>query len=841
MRLFWSNYKVYKIFWRNYTETFFFSFIKSITIFCKMNIKTYILSIISLLLFASLSHAQVKIHGKVIDTENKPLEFVTVRIAGTAIGVITNMDGDYSLSTASQDTIHVIFSSIGYREEKRTLIDAKGDIALNMRMEQQSKKLQEVEVTEFKKQTGAMQKLDHDAYKLAPDVSGGSVESLLMTMAGVNSSNEMSSQYSVRGGSYDENSVYINGIEVYRPQLISSGQQEGLSIINPDMVGEIGFSTGGFSAEYGDKMSSVLDITYREPQAFEGSLSLSLMGGSFAIGQSSKKFSQLHGIRYKRNASLLSSMETKGEYDPNYFDYQTYLTYKLNKKWKISFLGNIAVNNYKFVPVNRETNFGTSTDAKQFKVYFDGQEKDKFETYFGALSLNYKPSKSSDFTFLASRYLTNELVTYDISGEYWLDQAGTTGGGNADNAIGGELGVGRYHEHARNRLKASVFALALKGNTAINYHNISYGLSFNHENIHDRSREWELRDSAGYSLPSTGDAVNVIYNLSSRQDFSTNRLAFFMQDTYKLNTDFGLFSFNGGLRFSYWDFNKEFLVSPRVNVGFVPEANSHFAFRLATGLYYQSPFYKEYRRPIEDASGNTFIKLNDNIKSQRSFQIILGSDYTFRAMGRPFKFSAELYYKSLSELIPYEIDNLKIVYTGLNQSKGYTTGLDMKLFGQFVPGTDSWISFSLMKTQEDLNGIKVPRPTDQRYSFGLYFTDYFPKFPKLKFSLRGIFSDGLPVTPPRSSRDKGYFRTPEYKRVDVGLSYALLSPLKEGENRTGFLRHFKSIWLGFDVFNLLDISNVSSYYWVTDVNEIQYAVPNYLTRRQFNVRLTIDF
>ncbi len=806
-----------------------------------MNARRYIFVLICILCSTSALLGQVRIHGKVIDGENKPLEFVTVGIEGTAIGVMTNQDGDYSMSAAQRDTMNIVFKCIGYQEEKRTLVDANGDITLNMRMIKVTKNLQEVEVTEFRKQTGSIQKLDHSAYMLAPDVSGGSVESLLMTMAGVNSSNEMSSQYSVRGGSYDENSVYINGIEVYRPQLISSGQQEGLSIINPDMVGEIGFSTGGFSAEYGDKMSSVLDITYREPQAFEGSLSLSLMGGSLAIGQSTKNFSQLHGVRYKRNASLLSSMETKGEYDPNYFDYQTFLTYNLNNKWKVSFLGNIAVNNYRFKPVNRETNFGTSNDAKQFKVYFDGKEKDKFETYFGALSLNYRYSKSSDFTLLASGYLTNELVTYDISGEYWLDQAGTTGGGNSDNAIGGELGVGRYHEHARNRLKASVFSLALKGNTSLNYHNISYGISFNHENIHDRTREWELRDSAGYSLPHTSDAVNVIYNLSSRQDFSTNRVAFYLQDTYKLMTSMGLFSINGGIRFSYWDFNKEFLVSPRFNVGFVPESNSHFAFRFATGLYYQSPFYKEYRQPLADSYGNSVIKLNNGIKSQRSFHLILGSDYTFRAIGRPFKFSAEMYYKRLSDLIPYEIDNLKIVYTGKNESSGYTAGIDMKLFGQFVSGTDSWISFSLMKTQEDLNGIKVPRPTDQRYSFGLYFTDYFPKFPKLKFSLRGIFSDGLPVTPPRSSRDKGYFRTPEYKRLDIGLSYALLSPLKEGESRGGFLHYIKSVWVGVDVFNLLDISNVSSYYWVTDVNEIQYAVPNYLTRRQFNVRLTVDF
>ena len=802
--------------------------------------KRYIIPFFICVIVALSGFSQVKIHGKVIDEENKPLEFATVRIHKTALGTNTNLDGDYSISTAEIDTIDIVFSCIGYKTEKRQLIKAKGDIILNMRMLKTAKELQEINVTEYKKQTGSMIKIDRDSYKFAPDVSGGSVEAMLTTMAGVNSTNEMSSQYSVRGGSYDENSVYINGIEIYRPQLISSGQQEGLSIINPDLVGEVKFSTGGFSAEYGDKMSSVLDIMYREPQTFEGSVSMSLMGGSFALGQNLGKFSQLHGVRYKQNASLLSSMETKGEYDPNYFDYQTHLAYKLNKKFKVSFLGNIAINNYNFKPVNRTTNFGTSQDAKQFTVYFDGQEKDKFETYFGAISLNYNHSKSSNFTLLASGYLTNELVAYDISGEYWLDQAGTTG--SSSDAVGGELGVGRYHEHARNRLKASVYSLSLKGNTGLAGHSLSYGVSFNHEKIHDRSREWELRDSAGYSLPSTGDAVHVIYNLSSRQDFASNRVAFFAQDTYKINSSLGLFSFNGGVRLSYWDFNKELLLSPRVNVSFIPEANNSFALRFATGLYYQSPFYKEYRMPVVDTDGNTIITLNKDIKSQRSLQFILGGDYTFRALDRPFKLSAELYYKHLSNLIPYEVDNLKIVYSGLNETTGYTAGLDMKLFGQFVPGTDSWISFSLMKTQESLNGINVPRPTDQRYSFAMYFTDYFPNIPKLKFSLRGIFSDGLPTTAPQSSRDVGYFRAPAYKRVDAGLSYALLSPLKEGDaQRAGFLKHIKSIWLGVDIFNLLDISNVSSYYWVTDVNEIQYAVPNYLTRRQFNLRLSVDF
>ncbi|WP_300859327.1 TonB-dependent receptor plug domain-containing protein, partial [uncultured Duncaniella sp.] len=658
---------------------------------------------------------------------------------------------------------------------------------------------------------------------------------LITTMAGVTGSNEMSSQYSVRGGSYDENSVYINGIEVYRPLLITSGQQEGLSVINPDLVGAIGFSTGGFPAEYGDKMSSVLDITYRQPESFEGSLSASLMGASLSIGQGSKKFSQLHGIRYKRNSSLLSSMDTKGEYDPTFFDYQTNINWQLTPKFKLSLLGNISVNHYKFTPQNRTTTFGTTADAKQFTVYFDGHEKDRFETYFGAISLDYRLSRSTNLQFLGSAYLTDELVAYDISGEYWLDQAGTSN-------IGGELGVGRYHEHARNRLKASVLSLALKGETAINpRHTLTYGLNIQGENIMDRSREWELRDSAGFSLPSDGVNLRMVYNLASHHDLSSTRFSAFAQDAWKINTAAGFLTLNAGLRLSYWSFNKELLLSPRVTVGFIPEKSPSWAFRFATGLYYQSPFYKEYRVPVSDDKGNQTIELNTDIKSQRSFHIIAGTDYTFRALNRPFKLSGELYYKALSDLVPYEIDNLKIVYSGLNESSGYATGLDLKLFGQFVPGSDSWISFSLMKTSETLHGVKVPRPTDRSYSLGLFFTDYFPKFPKLKFALRGIFMDGLPSTAPRSSRDKSYFRMPPYKRVDIGLSYALLSPLKESESRYGFARHFKSVWLGVDVFNLLDIANVASYYWVTDVNDIQYAVPNYLTRRQLNLRLTIDF
>lgn len=803
-----------------------------------MNItkRLYILSL--LLLIASAGYAQVKIFGKVIDAEEQPIEFATVRIAGTAVGATTGLDGSYNLSVAESDTIEIIFTCIGYKEHKQKLISPSGNVNVNAKLFKTTRELEAIEVTEYKKQTGGMQTLDAGQLKVGPNASGNAVEGLLTTIAGVSSKDEMSSQYSVRGGSYDENSVYINGIEVYRPQLISSGQQEGLSIINPSLVGSIEFSTGGFSAEYGDKMSSVLDITYRQPESFEGNVAASLMGAEAAIGQSTGKFSQLHGIRYKRNTTLLSSLETKGEYDPSFFDYQTNLRLKLNDQWNISFLGNIAMNNYKFTPKTRSTSFGTSQNVKEFTVYFDGKERDRFETYFGALELNYDVNKSTGFTLLASGFLTNELVAYDISGEYWLDEAGTNDG---ENSVGGEIGVGKYLEHSRNRFQAGVFTLGLKGHTSLNRHNLQYGLEYRNQQIYDRTSEWEQRDSAGYSLPNIDNKLEMIYNLTSKHDLTTNKLSWYAQDTYRLMVNAGLFTFNGGLRMSHWDFNNEFLVSPRISIGYIPEFNNSLSFRLSGGLYYQSPFYKEFRETKTDENGNSYAELNRDIKSQRSIQLILGGDYTFRALDRPFKITAEAYYKKLDDIIPYELDNLKIVYSGRNEADGFIAGIDFKFFGQFVPGTDSWFSFSLMKTQENLNGVKVPRPTDQRYSFGVFFNDYFPKFPKLKFSLKGIISDGFPMTPPQVSRDVSYFRAPAYKRLDIGFQYQLVGGEKDGVRPYNFWRHFKSIWIGVDVFNLFDFSNVSSYYWVTDVNNIQYAVPNYLTRRQFNVNLSVAF
>lgn len=798
-----------------------------------MNKITFVL-IVLLVGIIPAAAQNVKISGKIIDQEDKPIEFATVRIGGTAVGTNTNLEGGYMLSIAPRDTLELIFTAIGYRSVKRTLVDAKGDITLNVKMQPEDHMLDEVQIQGYRPNSQGMQNIDVENLKVSPDVSGGSVESLIGTMAGVTQNNEMSSQYNVRGGSFDENSVYINGIELYRPQLISNGQQEGLSIINPDMIGSINFSSGGFSARYSDKMSSVLDITYREPQAFEGAVSASLMGGSIMIGQNSGKFSQLHGARLKKNNSMLSSLDSKGEYDPTFFDYQLNMNYKPNDKIAVNLLGNINLNHYNFKPHDRETSFGIADDVKKFKVYFDGEEKDRFETYLGALSVTWRPSQVFTLQSGAGAFLTNEFVSYDISGEYWLDQAGTSGSGG----IGGEQGVGKYMEHSRNRLKASVFQVWTNARTQIACQNISIGLQYQHETFRDRTREWEWRDSAGYSLPTAPEGVHLLYNLTSRQDVVTNRIAFFVQDTYHLNTDAAFMTFNGGVRVSYWDFNKETLVSPRFNFSISPAAFNRWTYRAAFGWYYQSPFFKEYRRAVQDEVGNGTVELNRNIKSPRSIQVILGTDFTFRALNRPFKLTAEAYYKNISRMISYEYDNLKVNYSGVNDSKGYIMGLDLRFFGQFVEGSDSWISFSLMKTQQELNGKKMPMPSDHRYSVALFFTDYFPKFPKLKFALRGIFSDGLTMVPPRQSRDVTWFRAPAYKRVDIGLSYQIVGSPKGEQPRKGWL---KDLTIGVDLFNLFDITNVSSYYWITDVNNLQYAVPNYLTRRQFNVRLSMEF
>ena len=791
----------------------------------------YILALFSV--FTMVKAQSVVVQGKVTDETGAPMDMVHIRLSRGSIGTLSNFKGEYDLRVGKSDTLRIIFTSLGYKRVERVVNTNVKDgekVSLNVQMLPNTAVINDVEVVARQRNNNGVEKIGTDELKRTPTASGNAVEDLLGTMAGVTMNNEMSSQYSVRGGSFDENLVYVNGIEIYRPQLISSGQQEGLSFINSSMVGSIGFSTGGFAPEYGDKMSSVLDITYKRPERFEAEANVNFMGASASLGQSSKRFSQLHGIRFKRNASLLSSLDTKGEYDPRFFDYQTFLTYDLNDKLSVSFLGNIATNRYRFTPKTRETSFGTMDNMKRFMVYFDGKERDRFDTYFGAFTLNYKGLRNTDLRLLASAFKTDEEVTYDISGEYWLDSA--TEGGQ------GSLGVGAYHEHARNYLDASVVAVSLKGTTQIGHNKISYGVGVRGEYITGRIAEWERRDSAGYTLPHVDQQVNMVYNLHSFYDNVTTKYEAFVQDNFGWNALGGRFYLVAGLRFLYWTYNREALLSPRAALAFTPDSKPGLTLRVATGLYSQSPFYKEYRKTYIDPDGNSMIAMNSDIKSQHSLQVIVGSDYTFSAYGRPFKLTAEAYYKHITDYVPYTVDNVQIRYLGYNNGKAFSTGLDMKLFGEFVEGTDSWISLSLNRSREDFAGLKTSRPTEQRYSIGMFFSDFWPGNDSYKVSLRGVMNDGLPTYSPLGGRESGMFRTPAYKRIDLGASRVWNSDNCRFMNR-GKWSSIKEMALGIDIFNLMDFDNVNSYYWITSVDNMQYAVPNYLTGRMISVNFSI--
>ena len=780
---------------------------------------------------SAFGQGRAKISGYIRDADGNPLDLVNIRVKNTLNGTMSNEKGHYSLSVATGDSVTLIYSCLGYNKAERILPQVTKDMRLNVQMNYTSLELGEVVATAIRKQTTTLETLNADRVKLLPDPAGGSIESLVVTFAGVTSNNELSSQYSVRGGSYDENIVYVNGLEVFRPLLIRSGQQEGLSFINPDMTEAVNFSAGGFEARYGDKMSSVLDITYKKPKGFEGSASASLLGANAYVGSSSGKFTQVTGFRYKTGRSLLKTTDTDAEYDPNFIDLQTYMTYQLAPKWEINFLGNLAINNYKFIPHTRETSFGTATNAKKFKVFMSGQERDKFETLFGALTLKHNLNDNTELGLQASAFTSKEEEGYDIAGDYWLGDAAEEGGGEIQN-----LSIARYNEHARNRLHSNIMNVGHYGVARIKNNTLKWGATVQLEKINDKISEWEKRDSAGYSLPQGGGNVNVIANLFSDNKLESTRISGYLQDVFKFRTKQGLFTLVGGVRGSYWSYNREFIFSPRASIGFIPNFDQNLTFRLASGLYYQ-----ELRTTVQDEHGNSIIQLNKNLKSQRSIHVIAGGDYTFRASGRNFKVSADMYYKKLDNLNPYTVDNVKIRYYGENCAQGHAMGLDVKFFGEFVPGTDSWISFSLMKAEQSIRGSEyVPMPNSQGYNVSLFFQDYFPGYKRVKLNLKGVLSGGLPVTAPRTGYEDGYFRTPTYKRVDLGFSYQLAGGTDAIMDR-GFFRNLKNIWLGLDIFNLFDIKNTSSYYWITNIDNHQYAIPNYLTGRQLNIRLIVDF
>ena len=793
----------------------------------EMIYKKYILSL--LIIMAALTvHAQsFTLSGKVSDQDGNPIELVTISCLEQGAVTMSNLKGEYSLQLKSQDSVVVKFSMIGFQTRTRVLRKPKGKQRLLITLPPMED-LNEVVITDRRRQTTGTEMLDTKALRQNPSTTGNAVEELVQQQAGVSSHNELSSQYNVRGGSFDENSVYINGTEVYRPLLIRSGQQEGLSVINSDMVEKVGFSSGGFEAKYGDKMSSALDIQYRKPTRFEGNVQASLLGASVFVGYGSKKFSMSHGLRYKTNRYLLGSLETKGEYKPNFLDYQTYITWQPNSRWDFDFIGNISENHYNFTPSDRETSFGTMQNVKSFKVYFDGQEKDVFRTLFGTASITFHPTPSTNVKLQAAAFHTKEKETYDIQGQYWLDDTQTTE----------NLGVGTYKEHARNFLTANVESIKLTVSHKARHHHIEGGVTMKWESIEEDSREYEMRDSSGYSMPHRPDRLDLIYTLTSKQKISSTRIEAYLQDTYRFQTGSSehpnLWTLNAGIRMANWSYNKETIISPRVSLALIPAFNDNMTFRLSTGIYYQAPFYKELR-DTTTLNGKTIVTLNENIKSQRSIHFVGAFDYRFRLANRPFQFTAEAYYKILSDLIPYNVQNMKVVYYGENLAKGYAAGIDLKLYGEFVPGTDSWLTFSLMSTSQTINGIKVPLPTDQRWGVNLHFTDYFPGTKRWKMTLRLAFADGLPFGAPHKGLEYQQFRAPAYKRADIGLSFLAFGKT----DVTPSWRHPR-VWIGLDGLNIFGISNVNSYYWVTDVTNKQYAVPNYLTGRQINAKLIVE-
>lgn len=779
---------------------------------------TLIFAVISMTLFAQ----SFTLQGRVTDQENNPVELASVVSQGKL--TMTNLNGEFSMQLQSADSVEVHFSMIGYKTKTRVLRRPKGKMTLQVQLFDAGL-LDEVVITEQRRQTGTTQEIDTKQMSNTPSASGNKVEELIQQQAGVSTHSELSSQYNVRGGSFDENSVYINNVEVYRPFLVRSGQQEGLSIINGDMVEKIGFSTGGYEAKYGDKMSSALDITYKRPKKFEASVAASLLGASAYVGFSTKKFSWSNGVRYKTNKYLLGSLETKGEYNPTFIDYQTYLSYQPNKRWAIDFIGNISDNHYNFEPEDRETNFGTMENVKSFKVYFDGKEKDLFRTFFGSLSITRNFGEKTKLSLIGSAFKTREQETYDIQGQYWLTQTETSE----------NLGVGTYMEHARNYLNATVGSVKLMLNHKTKKHDIQAGVTFKFEKIEEKSREYEMRDSSGYSVPHTGEDLYMIYSLNARNELKAQRVEAYLQDTYKFASGETFFTLNYGVRFSHWNFNRESIVSPRVSLGIVPAFNQDVTFRLATGLYYQAPFFKELR-DTTTINGITYATMNEKIKSQRSIHFIAGMDYRFKMMNRPFKFSAEAYFKLLGNLVPYTVNNVKIVYDASEQCSGHAMGLDLKLYGEFVEGSDSWVTLSVMNTRMKFNGKSIPLPTDQRFALNLFFTDYFPGTDRWKMSLKLAYADGLPFGAPHRRLDIMPFRAPAYKRADIGMSFRAFDNEKRDKKSI-----FKNIWIGVDCLNLLGINNVNSYYWITDVTNQQYAVPNYLTGRQINGRVLFEF
>lgn len=816
------------------------------------------------------------IYGVVTDENNQPFNpGANVSVFGSSKGTTTAEDGSYKLILSANETYLVRFSFTGLKPIDRKISLKPGQqILINIKLNERIE-FDTVEIRARRNFDGII-KIDKRKVELIPTASGDFVTEFLKRMPGFYSNNELSTQYSVRGGNFDENLVYVNGIEVHRPVLIRSGQQEGLPFVNSDMVDDISVSAGGYSASYGDKMSSVLDITYKNPTQFGGSVRGSLMGGSVYIENKAENIplQYLIGVRYKTNSYLLSSLDTKGDYRPSFADVQTLINYDFNEFWKISFLGNFSQNKYLMVPEDRETNFGSVFEALRFKVFFEGQEVDQFTTYMGSVKLSRNKNDLNNWIAI-SLHRTIETESFDILGQYWLDVLENDLGKDDFGEIAYNKGIGTFLNHGRNQLDGWISNVKYEASYK---KKLRWGIEYRHDLINDKLSEWQMIDSAGFSLPHPADNIgNTIAGYirpnsitmndvikASNYNFTTNRISAYIQNRWVKSTSKMDYNFEIGGRLLYWDFSNELIFSPRAALIFTPDWEKDISFRIASGIYAQPGFYREMR--YFDGS------LNPDLKAQKSCHFIVGSDHSFYAWDRPFKFTAEVYYKYLWDLIPYEINDVRIRYFANNDAVGYATGLDLKLNGEFVENADSWVGISVMQTQEDLKndfyfeyynssgdkiipGITVddtpvdsqrfepgyiPRPTDQRISFNLFFQDFIPNYPTYKVHLNLVFATGLPFGPPNHERYLQTRRYPPYRRVDIGFSKQLVGENSKLKSQNP-MRKFKSIWISVEVFNLLQISNTLSYIWISDVEGRLNPIPNYLTPRRLNIQISAKF
>ncbi|MBP0905552.1 carboxypeptidase-like regulatory domain-containing protein [Mariniflexile gromovii] len=795
------------------------------------------------------------IKGVILDQNNAPI--ANVNIKSDTKGTVSNANGFYILEIPANQNVSIEFTHLAFKKIVSSFNLKNGeDYEFNPVMSTSVEQIAAVVVTNKRQRdVEGIITLKPETIRKIPGANAG-VENLLLTLPGVSNNNELSTQYSVRGGNYDENLVYVNDIEVYRPFLVRSGQQEGLSFVNTDMVQNVDFSAGGFQAKYGDKLSSVLDITYKNPYQFEANADLSLLGGSFSIENISKdsKFSGILGLRYRDNSLLVDAKETETNFKPSFADAQAYFTYKFTSKFHLSFLGNASINKYNYEPQTRQTNFGTLADPIALLVFYEGQEKDRYQTYFGAFKGTYFANDDLTLKLIASRYYTSEEEYFDILAQYRLGEVNSNIGDENLGEVEFSRGVGAQLNHGRNDLDALITNIEHKGDFNINDNRIEWSIKYTNEDIRDRLVEWEVIDSAGFSIrpPKTIPANEQPYvpysgplepftNVRATNYTQINRLQAYAQWSKRATLGNSDVWYNAGARVHNWTVNgdgisstNQTVFSPRAQFAIKPYWEKDMLFRIAAGIYYQPPFYRELR----DADG----VVQPDVKAQKSFHLVLGNDYSFKMWDRPFKLTSEAYYKNLSDVNAYTLENVRIRYAANNNAKAYAYGLDMRLNGEFVPGTESWFSFGYLKTEENIDGKGyIARPTDQRLKFAALFQDYVPNVPNMKLYLNLVYNTGLPGGSPSYADPYEYQnRLPDYKRADLGLQFVLVDAKKQF--KSGWKKPFKELSFGFEIYNIFDVQNSITNTWVRDVyTKRQYAIPNYLTPRVFNVRTTMKF